>query len=62
MPPCPVDDAGRFTEEVPDFRGVHVKAADKEIMKTLKGKGRLVVQGTVVHSYPFCWRCVKRVG
>ena len=25
MPPCPVDDAGRFTKEVPDFSGKHVK-------------------------------------
>ena len=57
MPPCPVDDAGRFTEEVPDFRGTHVKAADKDIQKVLKAKGRLIVQSTVVHSYPFCWRC-----
>ena len=25
MPPCPIDDAGRFTSEVPDFVGQHVK-------------------------------------
>ncbi len=25
LPPCPVDDAGRFTDEVPDFKGDHVK-------------------------------------
>ena len=25
MPPCPVDDAGRFTSEVPDFVGQYVK-------------------------------------
>lgn len=25
MPPCPVDDAGRFTKEVCDFVGEHVK-------------------------------------
>jgi isoleucyl-tRNA synthetase len=24
-PPCPIDDAGRFTSEVPDFQGQHVK-------------------------------------
>ncbi|KAJ3524394.1 hypothetical protein NM688_g8571 [Phlebia brevispora] len=56
MPPCPVDDAGRFTKEVPDFVGQHVKAADKEIQRVLKAKGRLIVQSTIVHSYPFCWR------
>ena len=26
---CPVDDAGKFTSEVTDFKGMHVKAADK---------------------------------
>jgi len=25
MPPCPIDDAGRFTNEVPDFVGQNVK-------------------------------------
>lgn len=75
MPPCPIDDGGRFTSEVMDFVGQHVKvsalrfsspyspahhrkAADKEIQKVLKAKGRLVVQSTITHSYPFCWRQV----
>eukprot|EP00741_Cyanophora_paradoxa_P015733 tig00020904_g15189.t1 len=53
---CPVDPNGRFTEEVPDFKGLHVKEADKEITKLLKARGRLVSSGTLVHSYPFCWR------
>ncbi|CAL1707664.1 unnamed protein product [Somion occarium] len=56
MPPCPIDDAGRFTSEVPDFAGQYVKDADKGIQKALKAKGRLVVQSTLNHSYPFCWR------
>jgi len=25
MPPCPIDDSGHFTKEVPDFVGLHVK-------------------------------------
>ena len=25
MPPCPIDDRGNFTQEVPDFVGLHVK-------------------------------------
>ena len=25
MPPCPIDDSGIFTKEVPDFAGLHVK-------------------------------------
>ncbi|GAA97385.1 uncharacterized protein L969DRAFT_94442 [Mixia osmundae IAM 14324] len=56
MPPCPVDGSGLFTDEVPDFKGQHVKAADKAIMKLLKERGRLIVQSSINHSYPFCWR------
>ncbi|KAB5589114.1 Isoleucyl-tRNA synthetase [Ceratobasidium theobromae] len=56
LPPCPIDEAGRFTKEVSDFAGMYVKDADKEIQKTLKAKGRLIVQSTMMHQYPFCWR------
>eukprot|EP00887_Chlorella_sp_A99_P005236 scaffold1.g5236.t1 len=54
--PCPVDDAGCFTDPVEDFKGQHVKAADKEIIRRIKDMGRLVDHGAIVHSYPFCWR------
>lgn len=53
---CPVDEKGLFTEEVPDYKGLYVKDADKAIIKHLQQLGNLVKQGTVQHSYPFCWR------
>lgn len=53
---CPVDQNGKFTKEVPDFAGLYVKDADKEIIKALKQKGRVFHQGTIHHRYPFCWR------
>lgn len=53
---CPVDNAGKFTNEVSDFQGSHVKDADKEIIKTLKDNGALLLHETYVHSYPFCYR------
>ncbi|KAJ5391835.1 Isoleucine--tRNA ligase cytoplasmic [Penicillium cosmopolitanum] len=56
LPPNPVDPNGCFTEEVRDFVGQHVKAADKPIIKHLKATGRLVVDSQITHSYPFCWR------
>ena len=56
LPPNPVDDQGLFTAEVHDFAGQHVKAADKAIIKYLKGNGRLIVDNQITHSYPFCWR------
>ncbi|OCL03106.1 hypothetical protein AOQ84DRAFT_227979 [Glonium stellatum] len=55
-PPNPVDDSGYFTAEVRDFAGQHVKKADKDIIKHLKGTGRLIVDSQVFHSYPYCWR------
>lgn len=56
LPPNPVDEKGCFTAEVRDFVGQHVKAADKAIIKHLKGIGRLIVDSQITHSYPFCWR------
>ncbi|XP_067934443.1 isoleucine--tRNA ligase, cytoplasmic-like [Watersipora subatra] len=53
---CPVDECGCFTAEVTDFAKMYVKDADKFIMKKLKAEGRLIVQSTCKHSYPFCWR------
>lgn len=55
-PICPVDASGCFTSEVTDFVGQYVKDADKNIIKFLKEKGRLVNASTFKHSYPFCWR------
>ncbi|KAG1844850.1 hypothetical protein DFJ58DRAFT_894411 [Suillus subalutaceus] len=49
MPPCPLDDGGKFTKPVMDFEGVYIKVADKEIMKA---RGRLIVQLSIKHSYP----------
>lgn len=53
---CPVDEAGKFTSEVSDYVGVHVKEADKSIIKRLKDEGKLYDQSVIVHSYPFCPR------
>ncbi|XP_067109037.1 isoleucine--tRNA ligase, cytoplasmic [Osmerus mordax] len=55
-PICPVDASGCFTAEVTDFAGQYVKDADKNIIKWLKEKGRLVNASSFKHSYPFCWR------
>jgi isoleucyl-tRNA synthetase len=52
----PVDNNGLFTKEIPEYQGLFVKDADKEIMKRLKLEGKVVHQGTCHHRYPFCWR------
>jgi isoleucyl-tRNA synthetase len=53
---CPLDSAGKFTDEVTDFAGEYVKDADKNIIKHLKNTGLMFKQETLMHSYPFCPR------
>lgn len=53
---CPLDSSCRFTEPVTDYLGLHVKEADKLIIKKLKAAGRMIRDSTTKHSYPFCWR------
>jgi isoleucyl-tRNA synthetase len=53
---CPVDQNGRFTKEVPEYAGMFVKEADKEIIKRLKGEKKIFRHTQVRHRYPFCWR------
>ena len=38
-PVCPVDNNGQFTDEIPEYRGLFVKDADKEIIRRLKARG-----------------------
>lgn len=56
LPPCPVNEKGHFTAEVPDYAGQHVKSADKAILKDLRSTGRLLVESQVSHVDKFCWR------
>lgn len=48
---------GTFIKEVEPWAGVFVKDADPGIIEDLKRRGLLFRSGTIVHTYPFCWRC-----
>ena len=54
----PVDDHGRFTEEVglPDLVGKYVFDANKDIANLLRARGMLLGTQNFHHSYPYCWR------
>jgi isoleucyl-tRNA synthetase len=54
--PCPIDDSGCFTSEVPELTGVYFKAADAALKQTLKTNGNLLFSGSESHEYPHCWR------
>ena len=53
----PVDDRGLFTDQVPEYEGIHVFEANDLVNEDLRKKGVLLYVGTVRHQYPFCWRC-----
>jgi isoleucyl-tRNA synthetase len=48
---------GKFLPYVEKFAGLHVKEADPVITDDLKQRGLLYKAGTILHTYPFCWRC-----
>jgi isoleucyl-tRNA synthetase len=54
---CPVDEAGRFLPEVPEFAGQKVFEANPRVVDLLREKGALLGSGKETHSYPICWRC-----
>jgi isoleucyl-tRNA synthetase len=57
-----VDDAGRFTDEVPEFAGQQVWKANAGIIELLKDKGKLWGEpNKMTHSYPHCWRCKQPI-
>ena len=60
----PVDDFGRFTEEVriPDFVGKNVLTDGTEaVINYLRSNGRLLKQQQYEHKYPYDWRTKKPV-
>ncbi|WP_375431420.1 isoleucine--tRNA ligase [uncultured Friedmanniella sp.] len=69
VPVVPVDAAGKFTTEVPDYAGMQVFDANPHIIDDLRtvtggGSAGAVTPGTVLlrretydHPYPHCWRC-----
>ena len=53
----PINDYAEFTDEVPEYKGVRVYDANKDIISRLKTEGKLIGQKSYNHSYPHCWRC-----
>ncbi|MBU7033167.1 MAG: isoleucine--tRNA ligase, partial [Theionarchaea archaeon] len=53
----PVDENGRFTDEVTPLKGIFVKDADEKIIELLDDKRLLYKIEPYTHEYPYCWRC-----
>lgn len=58
---APVNSYGKFTDDVPQWKGLKVFDANKPIIETLQASGHLIKVAQIKHSYPHCWRCVKPV-
>ena len=52
----PVDEQGRFTDDVPEWAGEQVFEANAGIIRVLKDRGNVVRHETYDHAYPHCWR------
>ncbi len=52
----PVDEGGLYTDEVPDYKGMHIFKANPVIVERLKNSNRLLGHKDIEHSYPHCWR------
>ena len=56
-----VDEEGRFKPEVKGFTGMYIDDANQLIIEDLKKRKLLFKVEKFEHSYPFCWRCDKRL-
>ena len=62
LPPfCPIDGAGRYTDEVPPYAGRFTKDADQDIIRDLEDRGLLLNSHELTHRYGHCWRCRKPI-
>ncbi|WP_136524567.1 isoleucine--tRNA ligase [Geomonas ferrireducens] len=57
----PVDNRGRFYENIEFFAGQFVFDANKNVIEKLIEVGALLGSKEISHSYPHCWRCKKPV-
>jgi len=53
----PIDEGGRFYEDYGEFEGRSTQDVEGPVKIELERRGLLVDAGSIVHSYPICWRC-----
>lgn len=57
----PLDNKGKWTNQVPDLEGVSYKDGNSIVIERLKELGALIKAQDITHSYPHCWRCKNPV-
>ncbi|MBN1573151.1 MAG: isoleucine--tRNA ligase [Deltaproteobacteria bacterium] len=58
---APVDDLGKFTDDVQYFAGKFVFDANEDVNKKLAETGTLLKEEEFGHQYPHCWRCKQPI-
>jgi isoleucyl-tRNA synthetase len=55
----PISSDGRYTDLIQPVELAGMKVADGQwwVLKKLADEGKLIFKGSLVHSYPHCWRC-----
>jgi isoleucyl-tRNA synthetase len=56
-----VDDEGKIKSGVESFAGLPIEDANPLVIEDLKKRGLLFKKWKFKHSYPFCWRCDKKL-
>ena len=51
-----VNDDGKYTNNIPNFEGIHIFKANPIIIEKLKEQKKLLSNGKLTHSYPHSWR------
>ncbi|AGI47515.1 isoleucyl-tRNA synthetase [Thermoplasmatales archaeon BRNA1] len=57
VPFCPVDEAGRFTDDFPLMAGKKVRTVNEDVISYLKERNLLFSTSKIKHRYGHCWRC-----
>ena len=52
----PVDEFGRYTDQVPEYKGLNVFDANSLLIERFKKSDHLIYHEDIQHSYPHCWR------
>lgn len=56
-----IDTNGRITDKVPEYAGLKVKEAKKQIAEKLEEEGHVVEKADAPHNFPICSRCKTTV-
>ena len=59
---CPVGLDAKYTDEAGKYAGLSVPGdANRAVLADVRQSGDLLLEGSVTHSYPHCWRCDSKL-